>query len=381
MTWLYWVALLSVLAAPAATDSGPGALVASPVEEDLIGVKRNLEREQQLLENLKKESTSVLQVISKTDQEINGAESRYREALQLLANLNQEIAEHNRERGDAATSLEVARARLRLRLRTLYKMGELGWMNLLFGGEYVEDVLLRFRLLKRLARLDRTLMEDLGRIRDQLELADRVLGEKKRSIEGVTSEAEHERQSAAEARFAKLKALEMIRQQEAVHRKTMQELEHARERLLQVVATIEGGGAKGSGFRTWQGRLPAPVDSGQIDVPFGRRVDPRFRTVTINQGVDIRAKPGTAVKAIYPGQVAFADIFQGYGLLVILDHGGGYFSLYAHLQRFQVAKGDKVTQGQPVGTVGDTGSLKGPCLYFEIREGGKAADPEKWVRF
>ena len=87
------------------------------------------------------------------------------------------------------------------------------------------------------------------------------------------------------------------------------------------------------------------------------------------------------MRAIYPARVVFADVFQGYGRLVILDHGGSYYTLYAHLDSLKAIKGLRVEQGETVGTLGDSGSLKGPYLYFEVRKRGRAVDPERWVRF
>ncbi len=113
-----------------------------------------------------------------------------------------------------------------------------------------------------------------------------------------------------------------------------------------------------------------------------------------HEGIDIRClrrdKRGESldeVRAIADGAVAFLNSNPGlsnYGRYIVLAHrwdGVEVFTLYAHLGRFQVAKGDRVSQGQPVGTLGDTGSLKGPYLYFEVREGGRAVDPAEWVRF
>ena len=89
---------------------------------------------------------------------------------------------------------------------------------------------------------------------------------------------------------------------------------------------------------------------------------------------------GNPVRAVYRGRVAFADWFQNYGLVVILGHGNDYYTIYGHLERVQVRTGEFVDAGAEIGTVGDTGSLDGPSLYFEIREGSDAIDPEAWLR-
>ena len=118
---------------------------------------------------------------------------------------------------------------------------------------------------------------------------------------------------------------------------------------------------------------------GRIEAHFGRAVDPRFGTVTLQTGIDVRAPTGTPVRAVWDGKIAHAGWFRGFGNLLIVDHGGGVFSLMAHLDQLQKALGDAVRAGEQVGTVGETGSLKGPYLYFELRDGQKPLDPELWL--
>jgi murein DD-endopeptidase MepM/ murein hydrolase activator NlpD len=121
------------------------------------------------------------------------------------------------------------------------------------------------------------------------------------------------------------------------------------------------------------------VDQGKIEVRFGRAVDPRFGTVTLQTGIDVRAPVGTPVRAVWDGRVAHAGWFKGFGNLLIVDHGDGVYSLMAHLDLLQKALGDTVRAGEEVGTVGETGSLKGPYLYFELRDGQRPIDPEPWL--
>jgi murein DD-endopeptidase MepM/ murein hydrolase activator NlpD len=113
---------------------------------------------------------------------------------------------------------------------------------------------------------------------------------------------------------------------------------------------------------------------------FGAQVHPRFGTRTFKSGVDIEASDGTDVRAVYAGHVVYSGWFKGYGNLVILDHGHEYFTLYAHLTDVAVKEGDDVRQGQRLAGVGDSGSLAGPRLYFEVRYQGKPQDPEQWLR-
>ena len=122
-----------------------------------------------------------------------------------------------------------------------------------------------------------------------------------------------------------------------------------------------------------------PPSAGTVEVGFGPILNPRFHTVTLQKGIDVRVPEGSAVHAVWRGRVVFAGSFQGYGNLVILDHGDAFYTLYAHLKTIRPEVNEVVDQGELVGAVGATGSLKGPYLYFELRHHGEALDPARWL--
>ena len=120
-----------------------------------------------------------------------------------------------------------------------------------------------------------------------------------------------------------------------------------------------------------RGVLPWPVQ-GQVVTRFGTVVDPKYGTVTKSTGIDIAARQGSPVLAVDSGKVSFADIFMGYGRMVILDHGKRVHSIYSRLSDVKVKVGDKVAKGGVVALSGDT-------LHFEFRVGGKSVDPMEWL--
>jgi septal ring factor EnvC (AmiA/AmiB activator) len=366
---------------PAAGAGPKGAGPAHPVEEDLKDVGRSLIRERRVLERLEQKTGSLLQTLAEIDSELAAAQDELRKAEERMQGMDQDLVGYQQQQELAGRALAGHRQKLRVRLRTLYMMGDVGWMNLVFGAESVDEGLERIRFLRRLAQSDRELIAETRRQREVLNVAERSIREQKIRQKELTGQVRKRREEAEQARARQMDALKLIHREEALHQRAIRELRSARKRLASVVKAIEGKRSAARGFKSWKGRLKPPVDGARVEVPYGLSVDPRFKTKTRHQGVDIRAAEGAKVNAVYPGLVVFAEPFQGYGLLVILDHGGGYYSLYAHLGRFLVAKGDKVSQGMPIGTLGGTGSLKGPYLYFEVREGGRAVDPQKWVRF
>jgi murein hydrolase activator len=108
-------------------------------------------------------------------------------------------------------------------------------------------------------------------------------------------------------------------------------------------------------------------------------VHPRYGTRVPQNGIDITAPLGTPVRAVAAGSVVYVDWLPGYGRTVILDHGGGFYTLYAHASSVAVHRGDRVVEGQTIAGVGDTDSIRGPCLHFEVRQGEKALNPREWL--
>lgn len=122
----------------------------------------------------------------------------------------------------------------------------------------------------------------------------------------------------------------------------------------------------------YQGRLPWPVD-GTVITGFGIQVDPKYGTKTKNPGVDISCHTGSPVKAVWQGTVSYADVFMGQGQMVILEHGGRYYTVYGRLSELKVSAGQKIGSGEILG-------LSSEVLHFEIRIGGKAVDPMVWLK-
>jgi len=128
-----------------------------------------------------------------------------------------------------------------------------------------------------------------------------------------------------------------------------------------------------------RGRLPWPYD-GAVTGLFGRQRHPQYNTDIFRRGIEIKAREGDAVKAVYQGVAVYADWFKGYGLVVVLDHGDHYYTLYAHLGKTDIKVGEAVTVGQAIGVVGETGLSDEQTLYFELRHHGTPLDPLTWLK-
>ncbi len=352
-----------------------------PVREDLDAVGKNLEQEKVLLQRLRKKSSSLLQTLSEIEKRLETAQAELQAAEIELEECEKRRQDMFDKRRQALAGLAAGKKRISVRLRAMYKAGEIGWLNFLFEVGSFKAVLDRFGYLQWMVRRDKLLVEQNARSHLRLTQLEHSLEEQHVRLRARKEQVLKSREQAESAKAEQLKAIELVRREAGLHRKAVAELHKARGRLMQLVSMLEGKDSVNLGFASWRKRLEPPVKKARIDVPFGLQVDERFKTKTLQQGVDILAKEGSPVVSVYPGKVVYTKPFQGYGLLVIVDHGGGYYTLYAHLGTFLVKEGDRLRAGQPVGTLGRSGSLKGPYLYFEVREKGKAVDPEQWVRF
>jgi septal ring factor EnvC (AmiA/AmiB activator) len=339
-------------------------------------------RESSLLAELEQ----IERAIAEKQAEVARLDGRIKRLQSEIEALHGEIGrlEHSR------TGQEAALAR---RLRVMYKIHAQGAaLPLILSGEDPTARASVIRQLGSLAALDARLIQEYRVTTDGL--ADRKGREEARRNELAVLRADTKREQAEVDREAGRRRvlLAKVRDERAYHERMVGELTEASRRLEAFIRDLQAKQRRlakvppsrtpatpGAGFGALRGRLPWPTD-GRIVTGFGTQVHPRFGTRTQRNGVDIEAVEGTEVAAVFPGTVVYTGWFKGYGNLIILDHGSDYYTLYAHVAEIRVKEGDDVRQGQRIGTVGDTGSLAGPRLYFEVRYQGKPQDPEQWLR-
>jgi septal ring factor EnvC (AmiA/AmiB activator) len=167
----------------------------------------------------------------------------------------------------------------------------------------------------------------------------------------------------------------------------VRELEAAQKDLLDMIQKLRGRREAMKkelekkidvAFEKRQGKLPWPVQ-GKIVQPFGKIVHPVYKTVIFNTGIDIKATKGENVVCVAPGRVSYVGWMRGYGKLVVVEHGGNYLTIYTHLSEVDPGQDQDVQLGTILGRVGDTGSLEGAMLHFEVRRSSEPLDPAQWL--
>ncbi|MEW6103059.1 MAG: peptidoglycan DD-metalloendopeptidase family protein, partial [bacterium] len=178
------------------------------------------------------------------------------------------------------------------------------------------------------------------------------------------------------------KALSEIKKNEEKLQKRINKLKQDQKKLEALIKRLEAERKTTGRERPGKpvGSLIWPVKSRNITREFGRYTHPEAGTIIFNKGIDISAPLGSSVFAVSDGEVVYADYFMGYGRLVMIDHNGSLYSLYGHLDSFNVRTGQRVAKGDVIGSVGKSGDAESPTLHFEIRENGEARDPLDWIR-
>jgi len=380
-----------------------GVVLAESPRDELKGVKQEIKAKKQLITKTRK----VEAVVSTELQEINRnlvlKESDLgrldRDLKGVESNLDRTGREIVRVTEDAnRKKLEIER-----RLSSLYKAGELGGLRMFFSAESFPQMAENIRYMRAVLDNDKKIfaeydlkVAELRKLKLDLE---RDATKKSRIKEGIAlKKLEIEQEKSKKAAY-----LVKVRQDRSSYEKSLKELQANAARLQSMMVRLEALSRKrlaarhekkpGSklkplaeappvpdrGFASQKGRMSLPV-RGEIVETYGKHKHPDFNSYTFSKGLSIAVGAGSDIRAIYDGNVIFADYFKGYGNMIIIDHGGGYFSLYAHAAKILKKVGAEVARNESVAIVGDTDSSKGPLLYFEIRHQGKPVDPAAWVR-
>jgi murein hydrolase activator len=290
--------------------------------------------------------------------------------------------------GRHQTAFGRRRDDLARRLRALYVRGPRSDLEAVLTANSYTALVARLKYATLMSRLDRRLLD---RTREQSTAVMAQEAELRAALSGIweaREEARRERSRLEEIEAERQEGLRGVRQERQQVESSLAGLEANARRLTDVLSALENrrlGGAEPAppagapAFGEAAGRLPWPVD-GPVLRPYGRSVHPEFKTVTVHNGIAIGAPLGAAVRTVAAGTVVFVDRLPGYGQCVIVDHGDGFYSLYAHAARVFVARGDQVASGQVVAEVGEPEGGGKPQLYFEIRRGRTPVDPLPWLR-
>ncbi|OWZ83717.1 murein hydrolase activator EnvC family protein [Natranaerobius trueperi] len=379
-------------------NSGPTE--ASDIEEQIEEFRR--EREQienemdnleEHIEELEQRETTALQRLQQISNELNEQEQ---ELVRINSEINEtedKIEKTTEELERAEEELEEKEEFLGTRMKASYQSGDVSYLEVLFDAQSFIDFLSRLTYVQSIVDRDVELIEEVEQERNKIQAKKEDLEDQKDHLNILFAEAEEKKQEIKSNQQQQERLYAELQEKRQEEEELLQAKKEEAEQLVSIIQDLQ---QDGDGITT---SLQWPVDgfgSGWITSGYGNRIHPITGRKTFHSGVDIgipRSRwPGSGnytgspvnILAADSGTVIFAGIqgslSSGYGRLVIIDHGDGYTTWYAHARSINVSEGQQVQRGQPIAIVGSTGSSTGPHLHFEVRKNGNTQNPMGYLQ-
>lgn len=387
----------------AAADASPGSGQLKDLRREAEKIEARLQASQSQLESMTRKERDVLEAVESADEALERARREVRDARAAMEALQQKVNAIQQQCSLLEKEIQAGEAYAAQRLVAVYKLNAMGRIELLATANSFFEFVQRKSALERILSQDEVLLEKLRTDR----AAQEVLLEQLNASQAEQKASE----LALNQRIAALgdeqgrrgDLLKKIRSEKELERASLLALRQASKELDKTIAALAAPpprveapertapppnalapekpapAGRRSSFASYKGLLDWPV-RGKIISNFGPYTDQKSNLVNFQSGINIRAERGEPIRAVAEGHAIFANWFKGFGNMLIIDHGNHYYTVYAHLEELFKVKGDRVEKGEVVATVGDSGSLAGPALHFEVRHHGKPVDPLDWIR-
>ncbi|ORJ62902.1 hypothetical protein B5V00_02260 [Geothermobacter hydrogeniphilus] len=355
--------------------------------EKLDDTRRDLQQLQQRIKTTNRQlaakqaaARKLVSRLHRGDAQLRAARQHLQQARRQLALLTEKVADQQTAVNKARKNQRALEGQVRERLRVLYKGGDIRLVKVLFSARSPAAMAEEYHFLQRMVRHDRQLLEDYRRQVRLTETELKRLAELQRDQQRALAARREREKKLRQAQRNRQQLLARVRHDEEALAVLLHELEEKAARLSALVKKLEQdtvvtSAGKKTGFAGQRGRLPWPV-RGPVRIGFGTGRHPELGTRYDSHGIEIGINGETPIKAVWDGSVIFAKPFRGYGNLLIIDHGDGYYSLYAQASRLLRKAGDRVERGEAIAVSGFEGS---DVVYFEIRKGGTPQDPLRWL--
>jgi septal ring factor EnvC (AmiA/AmiB activator) len=357
------------------------------LEQKIRSEEKKLEQIKKQIEEKKKASKKSARQEKNLNVELRKLQAKLQDQQKKIRNLNSRLKKAGAEIRDVRKGVEQLSSQMETRqddLREILKR------SAVLSHRQKRSYYTNVQLLDGFSRavyVDAVLARGAGnwrKLAGEKERTEERLAKLEGTYQGLSKEQSNllkQKESVTRENRKKKTQLSQIQKQKATYEKEIRKLEAASTRIKNLLETYEKSAAsKDIGFSLQKGKLPWPMD-GRLASHFGPQKHPEFGTVVERNGIEIVARKGNAIHAVYDGTVIFADWFKGYGKMLILDHGGKYYSIYAHAAEIYVKKGASVKKGEKIAEIGGEGpDGKGETLYFEIRHGGSPQNPLIWLK-
>ncbi len=343
-------------------------------------IEQQIQVHQSELVSYTRQEKKVIEKLLETDSALNRAKQKAKDIRAELDVANHEISKIQASVESIQKTIQQNRGYAVNRAVSLYKLNMLGGMNLFASATSLTDLLRQRAALERILAYDYQVIEDMARnaqqLTDTLDQLNKKIAEKvqldKKYQDGI--------RLLAEEKAKRERILADIKTEKSNRMAAIKYLKKAAAELDRTLASLGQGSLpkNAKAFFEFKGLLKIPVE-GKIIGKYGSYMDPISGTADFRKGIEIQAERGAPIRSVFEGQTIYADWLKGYGNVIIIAHGNSYHTVYAHAEDLFKSKGDSVETGEVIATVGDSGAMGGPSLYFEIRHQGSPVNPSDWL--
>tara|TARA_B100000315_G_scaffold146021_1_gene134879 strand:- start:3823 stop:4998 length:1176 start_codon:yes stop_codon:yes gene_type:complete len=359
----------------------------SSAEKEIQREKKELERIKSKLgaesEKIKKEAKrekSFLGQLKNINKTLKVSQRELTEHEKKLESTNKNLKKIEFNLNKNRKKIKIRKKLLQKRLSVIYRQGEPSYIRVVFSASDTNDFLQRLKYMKIIASYDAELISQYKLDMENLTTTKKELQETAKMAALFKDASQKKKNEILIKKRKKQEFVNKIRTRKSTHIKIQAELLEASKELSSLIVILEKNyfEEKNITFHKRKGFLPWPV-RGKVISSYGKVKNKRFKTFSYNNGIEIAVAVGKSVRAVHKGEVLYSGNLKGYGLIVILGHGKGFYTLYAHLSKSLVKKGDRVIKSQVFAQTGDSDSINGPSLYFEIRNKRAPENPLKWL--
>ncbi|MGD9850389.1 MAG: murein hydrolase activator EnvC [Nitrospirales bacterium] len=386
--WTSWLSLLGVMCFSLqvwAAKPDPMKEEISQERQRLEQLNKEIQKTQEQAQQVEKQHGSVLKNIEKLDRQLYQKKKDRKRIDQQIKEKDEELLGLTNQILAIDQDIESLRSSIAARLRLLYTEGRSGYLQSLFAAESFADMANRMDFVSWVAQREGQLVRQFQENLDQLQTLTEQQTQAREALLALHKETDKSIQDISGLKRSKRTVLTSLSREKSLHERTLEDLQRSAEEVDQLVKELDQRFQLAQArMRQVPGKIPSlgsflwPAE-GKVVSYFGRQKHPTFDTFVNKKGIEIQAREGTPIQSISDGTVVYADWLKGYGLVVIVDHGTGFYSLYAHASKLMVKENDRVKAGHQLGETGETGLAQEDTLYFELRKGTTPIDPLKWL--
>ena len=341
----------------------------------------------------KKEKSSVRKV-SNLSEEISLLQKLVKELVKEEKLLMADVSRMERKINQNENNLEELRKLYAKRLSTMYKKGQISNLERVLSSTSWRQAIYRSKYLKIISKIDRethdtirALLIEVGKQKLVLESALRkkryLKREREKTLSQVRSKKKKEQRELTRIRKSQKELKNYLSEKQV----GMNQLEVIIKKIREDIARLEREerirkqqmALSSKEFPKLKGQISWPAE-GRVAAKFGRQWNPKLKTTTENPGIDIKGKPGSEIRSVLGGVVTTITFIRGYGTTIIIDHGSGFYTVYSHVTNVETNVDSQVNSGDVIAYMGDSGSINGSQLHFEIWGEGKKLNPENWLK-